>query len=239
MDWFTFNHNRSERAKQTELLAPVLRSLDGRDKLLSGIENITREELEKVNVMHFVWVLRDTFTFERDIAELKCNWSQLVSRWSGILKLPSWANDLDYWRHPTGYSGINSAGEKDPDYVVHPVQKRLGWTKQGLKFRYNILKPNMPEDKVSPILQNARRIMNTECDCFIQTTKRLIVIECKDKTGFKEEQRKRQRMLFDCLERLIERPRKLCYIELGGAGCDAGDNHFITWDKVESCLCGA
>jgi hypothetical protein len=56
--------------------------------------------------------------------------------------------------------------------------------------------------------------MNTECDCFIQTPERLVVIECKDQTSFNDEQRTRQKELLACIERLLPRPERLLYVEL-------------------------
>jgi hypothetical protein len=229
MDSFGFDQNRSERALQTELLAPVLRNPDARWNLLKSLEDFSREESDAAVPMHFVWVLRDTFSFEREAATATKRWGDLIERWVTILGLPSWANDLFYWRHPAGHSG-------DPDYVVHPTQKRLGWTKEGLDLRYSQMFPSMPIEDVAPVLTGGRRVLNTECDCFIQTNRRLIVIECKDKTGFSTEQRERQKLLFQCLEKLLPKTLNLAYVEVAASHKNSPADLAFTWDDARDAL---
>jgi hypothetical protein len=74
--------------------------------------------------------------------------------------------------------------------------------------------------------------MNTECDCFIQTSKRLIVVECKDKTDFLDEQRARQQQLFECLQRLLPRAEPLLYVELSSAATSPKNWAAWTWAQV-------
>lgn len=229
MDWYRFNQSRSERALQTELLAPALRNSDVRWDFLKRLDSFSREESDTARPMHFVWVLRDMFSFEREAAAEIKGWPALVERWSTILDLPSWANDLVYWRHPDGYAD-------DPDYVVHPTQKQLGWTKGGLALRYSRMSPSIPIEDAAPVLTGTRRILNTECDCLIQTDRRLIVIECKDNTNFSTEQRERQRGLFKCLERLLQRPEKLAYVEVASSHSDSPADLAITWDDITEAL---
>jgi hypothetical protein len=229
VDWYHFDQKRSERALQTELLAPALRNSDVRWHLLKGLDGFSHEESDTARPMHFVWVLRDMFYFEREAARKDRSWPALAKRWSMILGLPSWANDLAYWRHPDGYAD-------DPDYIVHPTQKRLGWTKEGLALRYSQMSPSTPIEESTPVLTRARRFLNTECDCFIQTDRRLIVIECKDKTNFNSEQRERQRGLFKCLDRLLPRPEKLSYVEVAASHSDSPADLVLTWDDISAAL---
>jgi hypothetical protein len=230
MHWFNFDTSRSERALQTEILAPALRDREARWALLRALPGMTRAECDEARVMHFVWVLRDAFHREREHARADRAWEFVVARWASILGLPPWATNIDYWRHPEGYRG-------DPNYLVHPTQKRLGWTREGLDRRYSAFAFAVPRDEVEPVLVEAREVMNTECDCFIQTPRRLIVLECKDKTGFNTEQRRRQRRLFGCLERLLERPERLAYVELAARhGARGGAEYTLTWDDARTAL---
>ena len=96
IDYFTLDQNRSERALQVARLAPALSSSQTRWELLSKVpclphDPIEREESDTAQVMHFVWVLRDTFHFEREQAALTRDWGELRVRWQRILKLPAWA----------------------------------------------------------------------------------------------------------------------------------------------------
>ncbi len=180
--------------------------------------------------MHFVWVLRDAFSSERDaigaapIAAGR-DWAGLMRRWVEVLKLPNWTKDPSYWIHPEGFRG-------DSNYVVHPVNKALGWTPNGLECRYRRLRPPSLISEVTPVLDEARMVLNTECDCFIQTEQRLIVIECKDKTGFTSEQRKRQRSLVGCLQRLLPRDQPVRHVEIANAMSRKPIDLAMTWDTV-------
>jgi hypothetical protein len=87
------------------------------------------------------------------------------------------------------------------------------------------------EDRIDELIA-ARQVMDTECDCLIQTPSRLIVIECKDKTGFHKEQRDRQKQLFECLKRLLPRDRDLLYIELSPKPSENPDTIIWTWAQI-------
>jgi hypothetical protein len=202
---FTFEQNRSERALQVELLVPVLRKAESRVTLLTTIKGVDEVEAQAATAMHFVWVLRDQFTHERDEAAKSKAWSSLVTRWVQILGLPEWAQDHRWWRHPDGYKG-------DPGYIVHPNQNTLGWTQKALRLRgtgWSV----PPMDEVIKALVRARRVMNTECDAFVQTPRRLVLIECKDETGFTTEQQSRQQALAKALSRLLPRPEPPVFVE--------------------------
>jgi hypothetical protein len=146
--------------------------------------------------------------------------------------LPQWARDLEWWRHPSGYRG-------DPDFVVHPTHKDLGWTRRGLADRAQHLRLSRPIPEVAPVLTSKRRILNTECDCLIQTPMRLIVVECKDKTGFSSEQRERQGHLFGCLERLLPRPQPVAYVEVASAHARSPAALTLTWEQIAGVMSGA
>lgn len=234
--WFNMDRNRSERAFQAEWLVPALRDCSARWRLLSQIEDVSKSESDGAIAMHFVWVLRDAFSFERD-AIASCpdakesDWSDLIRRWVEILDLPSWAKDPSYWIHPEGF-------RRDSNYVVHPVNKALGWTTNGLKYRYSHLRPPVSEDQATPVLVDARMVLNTECDCFIQSDQRLIVIECKDKTGFTSEQRKRQRELVCCLERLFPRDGPVRHVEVANTKSRKPIDLAMTWETVQDAVNG-
>ncbi len=210
---FTYDINRSERAKQVQLLAPALAEPDSRWGLLSRLEvqpAISREESDASTAMHFVWVLRDFFTTERDEANKSKDWADLRKRWNSILDLPEWAHQPGWWRHPSGELG------GDEQFVVHPCHRKIGWVSQAIQERIKRFNLSAPINALHT-LTNARRTLNTECDCFIQKPNRIIVIECKDRTEFLSEQRNRQRTLFECLQRLLIRPYELNYVEVSQA----------------------
>jgi len=223
IEYFDFKKNRSERAKQAELLVPVLKNKDTRFDFLSKIDGISKAESDKARVMHFVWVLRDTFTHERDNGNIdpEC----LVQKWCRRLELPDWCKNLDWWRHPKG----NYKGDKE--FVVHPCNNKIGWTETGIQERVKNFKLTPPSKDYMDKLIDARKVMNTECDCFIQTPERLIAIECKDKTSLGREQKERQAKLFKYIENLLPRTNKLVYILV----CDKKD-HPWSWDKLKSIL---
>ncbi|MCY3020146.1 MAG: hypothetical protein NTW87_14105 [Planctomycetota bacterium] len=242
---FEFEQNRSERALQTALLAPALADQTTRARLLTGLQitdgsPITGEESGAATVMHFVWVLRDSFHAEREACVKTRHWSVLRERWVHILTpaltdcsaatghepYVRWATEAGWWRHPAGeYNG-------DEEYIVHPCHRTIGWTRDGIGRR--IRKFGLQDDgSRTSALVAARKVMNTECDCFIQTPQRLIVIECTDKTEFSHEQRSRQQRLFGCLQRLLPRREPPIYVELSKRRPEAGNVPWLSWRDVE------
>lgn len=192
MNFFSFQQNRSERAKQVQLLVPALANPKTRQILLQR-HKIDKPESDQAEVFHFVWILRDHFTYERDlkVKESPTGWPEFFQKWTGILALPPGvANEHPWW--------MDHQGKDQQPRIIHPCSQKLGWTDTGLEGK--------GDTKVHPLLQDARKVMNTECDCFIQTPQRLIVIECKDKTGFTSEQLRRQKLLRQALHRLFDRP---------------------------------
>lgn len=148
--------------------------------------------------MHFAWVLRDAFSAERDSIN-EDNWEIFINKWVKVLNLEEWAKDLKWW--------TAKIGKKKTLGIVHPCQKTIGWTETNLK--------NKTKDivKINTLIQK-RMVMNTECDCFIQTPKRLMIIECKDKTNPKKEQQERHKELIEAFKILLPRENKTIYIEL-------------------------
>lgn len=171
--------------------------------------------------MHYVWVLRDMLYAERSRAAERQAWADFRNRWRHVLGLPAWAAEPGWWRHPAGeYRG-------DRDYCVHPCHRTIGRTQRGLRERINRFGLEDQDGARTALLIRMRKIINTECDCLIQTPQRLIVVECKDKTSFLTEQRIRQQGLFECLQRLLPRKEPLFYVEV--ASCDAESREHQTW----------
>jgi len=81
-------------------------------------------------------------------------------------------------------------------------------------------------------LITARKLMNTECDCLIQTDNRLIVVECKDKTTFLQEQHDRQHGLFESMELLLRRPKPLVYVEISSEPAGTRPNQWWSWAEL-------
>jgi len=210
---FSFTNNRSERAYQVEHLVPALQDANKRRELLMKIdvnngEKISITESDQSKIMHFVWVLRDAFYYERDLAFATKEWSSLISRWHNILILPDWASNPIWWRHPNA----EYKHKGDPEYVVHPCQQAVGWTKGAINKRVERISHSTLTQNDIGILTKTREVMNTECDCLIQTPQRFIVVECKYKTSFTKEQQARQKRLRECLGRLLNRP--YIYVEI-------------------------
>lgn len=218
--------NRSERAKQTRLLAPVLASHEGRRQFFEQVSGhltdpITNEEAADPQVIHFAWPLRDLFTHERDNAgsQLPPEWERLRRRWVLLLELPPAAADGAFWRHPAG------SFKGDPDFVVHPCNRTIGWTLARLRAITS-------DTTLIHALVEARQVMNTEADCLIDTGQRLIFIECKDKTPFIPLQAERQRRLGRACTRAWNRPHDPVHIEVGSAaGTKLGA--FVPWTLLE------
>lgn len=227
---FDFGHNRSERALQAEALVPKLANPAVRALLLprldpGGGRPVEVAEAKAATSMHFVWVLRDAFTWERDQSREPRTWTALVERWAMVLDLPEWARCIDWWRHPAG------AHRGDRDFVVHPCHRTIGWTKPGITSRMDAFGLHDPDEAALDVLIEARQVMNTESDCFMQTPDRLIIIECKDKTGFSTEQRARQQRLGACLARLLPRPNPPVFVDV--AHRSTGINAW-TWAELEA-----
>ena len=213
MEYFTRAENRSERAKQADILVPALDNKEIRYELLKR-HGIEKGESDKAQVLHFVWVLRDQFYADRELNKDENVWDSLIKKWVRILKLDSWAQDRKYW--------TAEIGKKNRLGIVHPCQKSIGWTKVNPRLK------GMNDKKIDALIQK-RKMMNTETDCFIQTSKRLIIIECKDKTYPKEEQRVRQRQLIQSLKVLLPREHEPIYIELTNNKRKPKD---WTWTKI-------
>lgn len=191
------------------LLVPALAQSSHRRALLAAIPTagappIQPSEADAATVLHFVWVLRDAFSWERTQAT---NTQHLIDRWVDILDLPSWARSPVWWHHPT-----------DPGRIVHPCQPKLGWTKPSIAHRHSSA-PGAPNlSTTTAVLHQGRQTMNTECDALIQTPERLIIVECKDHTSFKREQRARQQRLGAALARLLPRPHPVVYLDVAPRG---------------------
>jgi hypothetical protein len=229
--YFTSEENRSERAKQAMCLVPALADPDTRYQMMRVIDfdsgtKISRKESDDARIMHFVWVLRDRFSYDRKHAEEEGSWTSLRSDWARILGLPIWVRESRWWCHPSGsYKG-------DHEYVVHPCSRTVGWSRRALLDRVDKFGlDSRSGDRIDELVM-ARQVMNTECDCFVQTPKRLVVIECKDKTTFLKEQRTRQKKLFECLERLLPREEPLLYVELSSDLPEGGNGTSWTWTQI-------
>ena len=216
MEYFTFKQNRSERAKQAEILVPALRDKKIRFKLLSKFD-LDKTESDNAQVFHFVWILRDAFYSERKEIMKTGDWNLFIARWVKILNLENWAHDQKWWADHIG---------KDKKYnIVHPCHRKIGWTEINLSKKTNNL-----ECKQSLIQK--RKIMNTECDCFIQTSNRLVIIECKDKTGFLKEQQERHDSLIKALSILLPRKKDPIYLEISNEL--RKDSKGWTWNEIEN-----
>ncbi len=109
----------------------------------------------------------------------------------------------------------------------------IDWVSAAIEERIRQFGLDDQHGKISAALIELRKVMNTEGDCFIQTPKRLIVIECKDKTDFKSEQINRQKALAQCLMRLFPRPEPLIYVEISSSQAGTRPNHHWTWKMAE------
>jgi len=173
-----------------------------------------------------VWILRDHFYFERETAKKGISWDEFRHKWRKILDLPEWADEPGWWRHPSGdYGG-------DKEYIVHPCQTGIGWTKQGILARIERFDLRGESGKEVDVLIDARKVLNTECDCYIQTPRRILAVECKDKTGFSEEQRKRQERLREAINRLFKPELGVEYVELSGKKSGDPEQLSWTWDDL-------
>ncbi len=142
------------------------------------------------------------------------------------MNLPDWADEPGWWRHPSGdYKG-------DKDYIVHPCQTGIGWTRKGILARKEMFDLRDESGKAVDILVAARKVLNTECDCYIQTPRRILAIECKDKTGFSEEQRNRQESLRLAINTLFKPELGIEYIELSGKIAEDPEQLSWTWDDL-------
>lgn len=235
LEEFSLEVNRSERAKQVDLLAPLLwnpksrqellLSLNEKDDKLNSKDPILEEEALNAKAFHFVWILRDSFFYEREKCAENMEWDGLRERWHKVLGLGNWALEPGWWRHPKG------SYNNDTGYIVHPCNRAIGWTQQGIKERINFFEKELKPEKINELV-HARQIMNTECDCFIQTPRRFIVIECKDKTGFTSKQRVRQKNLFDCIKRLMEKNSELIYVEISSRN-SSSTTMWWSWDELK------
>jgi hypothetical protein len=91
---------------------------------------------------------------------------------------------------------------------------------------------SLSQDQID-VLCEARRVLNTECDCIIQTSQRIIVVECKDKTEFDAEQTQRQRSrLIPALRRLLRRPEPAVYLELSAKQAGSDTNNPWSWSLL-------
>lgn len=229
MNFFWEEINRSERARQAKQLAPALENPDTRFKLLSSLnlsEPINEKESFESEARHFVWILRDYFYFERETAKEEKTWDDFRGKWREILALPEWANEPGWWCHPSGdYRG-------DKKYIVHPCQKTIGWTEKGILARMERFSLRTESVEAISELVCARKVLNTECDCYIQTPRRILAIECKDKTEFSEEQRNRQEKLRAAIKRLFKPELGIEYIELSGKKSLDPEQLSWTWDDL-------
>jgi hypothetical protein len=212
--FFGKTHNRSERAKQVEVLVPALNNKKIRYELLKRF-GIDKLESDEARIFHFVWVLRDMYTFEREELKNETDWDSFINRWREILCLGEWALNKKLW--------IAEMGKNKVQGILHPCQKTYGWTEKNLKEKL------IPQNQIQKLVEK-RKVINTECDCFIQTTKRLIVIECKDSTSIKKEQKDRQKELILSLEKLFRRKLGVIYLELTNKR-GTGD---WTWEEINN-----
>ena len=178
VDTFSWDVNRAERTQQVRLLVPLLHRPDGRSWLLERLEcPCTREEALAAEVFHLCFPLRDLFTKDyyqcRRTPHLE---DQFIAFYNQPFGLPEGFGVEEVWRTAPG-------GE-----IRHPAAGgRAGWYEDFLKER-------IPDKELHRRARDARRMLGTEADVFIQTASHVVIVECKYRSQFSLEQYKRQQM---------------------------------------------
>jgi hypothetical protein len=222
VDAFSWKINRSERTQQVRLLVPLLDRPDGRAWLLEGLNcPCTYDEAMAAGVFHLCFPLRDIFTKDyyqcRGTRHLE---DQFIAYYNRLFDLPEGFGVEEIWRTAPG-------GE-----IRHPAAGgRKGWYEDFLKER-------IPDATLREKAREARRMLGTEADVFIQTQRHVIVAECKYRSQFSWEQYERQQKTGKALARRLgkafhfglvrEKDADPAFVKI--------KEPYVTWDAVKEKL---
>lgn len=221
-DTFSWKINRAERTQQVRLLVPLLNDRGGCAWLLGKLNcPCTRDEAMGAEVFHLCFPLRDIFT--EDYYQCRGNpdlEDQFIAYYNELFGLPERFGVEEIWRTAPN-------GE-----IRHPAAGgRKGWYEDFLKER--ISDPNLREKA-----REARRMLGTEADVFLQTQRHVVVVECKYRSQFSWEQYLRQQMTGKALARRVgktfhfglvrEKEADPAFVKI--------DEPYVTWGEVEKKL---
>ncbi len=222
VDTFSWEVNRAERTQQAHLLVPLLDRSEGRAWLLERLKcPCTREEALAAEVFHLCFPLRDLFTKDyyqcRGTSDLE---DQFIAYYNKLFDLPEGFGVEEVWRTAPG------------GQIRHPAAGgRAGWYEDFLKERVS----NKQHHQKA---RDARRMLGTEADVFIQTASHFVIVECKYRSQFSMEQYRRQQMTGKTLASRLGR-----VFHFGMVCEDDRDPAFakikepyVTWDQVETKL---
>jgi len=183
---FNFDVNRAERAQQVRLLAPLLADPEGRLWILERLGcPCTVDEARAAEPFHFVFPLRDLFTFDYN----QCRSDPKLE--SGLIV---YYNDLFGLSAEFGADfGADTIWRTHPDGPIrHPAAPgRKGWH---LDFLTHYLPPHQVER-----LMRIRQLLDTEADAMLLLPRHVATIECKYQSSLRREQYERQMGLGELL----------------------------------------
>jgi len=184
---FSWEINRAERALQVRLLVPLLDQPKGRKWFLERLQcPCTRDEARAAQVFHLCFPLRDIFTADyhqcRGDRHLE---DQFIATYNRLFGLPEDWGMQEIWRTAPG-------GE-----IRHPAAGgRAGWYDDFLRER-------ILDQKHYTQVRNVRRMLGTEADVFLLTTRHVILVECRYQGEVDAEQYERYQMMGPMLARRL------------------------------------
>jgi hypothetical protein len=189
VDTLSWDINRAERSRQVRWLAPLLDRPEGRVWFLERLAYPgTPDDAQTAQVFHLCFPLRDIFTADyyqcRGKPQLE---DQFIVYYNRLFDLPEDFGVSEIWR---------TAPEGE---IRHPgAPGRAGWYEQFLKER-------IPDRRLYSKARDVRRMLGTEADVLLVTTRYVVLVECKFKSEPSTEQYERHRIMGGTLARRTEK----------------------------------
>lgn len=219
---FSWEINRAERSRQVRWLAPLLDRPVGRAWFLERLDYPgTTDEAREAEVFHLCFPLRDVLT--ADYYQCRGTWhleDQFIAYYNRLFGLPDDFGVQEVWRTAPG-------GE-----IRHPAAGgQAGWYDRFLQERIS-------DQTLYNKARDVRRMLGTEADVLLLTTRYVILVECKYRTEPSTEQYERHRMMGGTLARRLGKG-----FHFGMVVEDARDPRFarmnvpyVLWSEIQAWL---
>jgi hypothetical protein len=222
VDAFCWEINRAERSRQVRWLAPLLDRSEGCVWVLEKLAYPgTADEARAAQVFHLCFPLRDVFTADyyqcRGKPDLE---EQFIAYYNQLFDLPEHFGIQEVWRTAPGGA------------IRHPgAGGRAGWYDRFLQER-------IPDRVLYNKARDARRMLGTEADVLLLTTRYVVLVECKYRSEPSTEQYERHRMMGGTLARrlgrgfhfgmVVEAPRDPRFARI--------DVPYVLWSEIQTWL---
>ena len=186
---FSWDINRAERSYQARWLVPLLDRAEGRIWFLDQLASpCVQGEARAARVFHLCFPLKDIFSDDFDRCRGKPQLEdEFIAYYNQLFDLPPSFGVHEVWR------------TAPDDQIRHPAAGgKAGWYEAFLKER-------IPDREFYNKARNARRMLGTEADVLLLTSRHVVLVECKYRGEVSTEQYERHLMMGSTFARRLDR----------------------------------